>query len=115
MVRNVYVHGEPDTYIIVDAVKPFESSLLGAMKAATTAGGTVTVRVHVTGEAGYEEKSMDTPSSEKMGANDDIDLSSFAIATANGRPDICSIVREKGNSWHGQAAVAGEALSHPQL
>ena len=75
-------------------------------KAAGIAGGAVTLRVHVTGDAGDEERSVNSPS-EKMSTSEGDASPSATISTANGRPDIRSIVSEKGKTCTGQVGVAG--------
>ncbi|KIM21864.1 hypothetical protein M408DRAFT_18293 [Serendipita vermifera MAFF 305830] len=89
-----------------DAVKNFESEFLEMSRDAGVAGGTVTLRVHVTGDAGDEEKHADTPSSEKGSVSEEVDSSSLTITRAVGRPDIRSIIAQKGSHCSGQVGVA---------
>lgn len=89
-----------------DTVKLFESELVKMKNDATLVGGTVTIRVFVTGGSGDVEKALDSPSSDKMSTDGGESSDSTPFIWATGRPDIRSIIAEKGKTCTGHVGVA---------
>ncbi len=87
------------------------------MRTARSAGGQVAVRIHVTepADANDEERSLDgSPSVEKHedsgSADEKHGTAPSEISHRNGRPDLVSLISEKGKSWSGHVGVAGLCL-----
>lgn len=77
--------------------------------AAALAGGSVTMRVFVTGGAGEEEKGLESPSSDKASTDGDDSTTSAPFVWSTGRPDIRTFIIEKGKTCSGNIGVAGKS------
>ena len=94
--------------LLADAVKPLESALVEMKRAAIAAGGTVNIGLYVTGHAGNEEKGVETPSCDDTSTEGGDSSLSASIPWTTGRPDIRSLIKEKGRSCPGSVGVAGK-------
>lgn len=112
MVSNLRAFDNIDTHLgLVDAVKSWESLFSEMKTTAGLVGGTVAVHVHVTGNAGDEERRLDTSSVEKDASEGEANTSTETISLARGRPDIPSIIAEKERAWSGHVGVAGKVFN----